>query len=51
MGQTAAHLAVAGGQTHLLELLYDMGADMAAPDKGGATPAHYAAQVLWKCLT
>jgi len=44
MGQTSAHLAVAGGHTHLLEPLYDMGADLALTDNGGATPAHYAAQ-------
>jgi ankyrin repeat protein len=28
-----------------LELLSDLGADLCAPDAGGATPAHYAAQV------
>jgi len=46
IGQACCHLAVAGGHTHLLEMLFDMGADLALKDGGGATPAHYAAQVL-----
>ena len=45
IGQACCHLAVAGGHTHLLEILFDMGADLALKDGGGATPAHYAAQV------
>lgn len=43
--QAAVHLCVSGGMPHILEQLADMDADLAAPDSGGATPAHYAAQV------